>query len=203
MSATPPRIPPLEAPYPGPIAAELAAMMPPGVEPLRLFRTLARNPRILGKIRGGNLLDRGSLERRDRELAILRTCARCGSEYEWGVHVAVFARRFGLGEAEIEGTRRAPAADPLWSDRDRSLVRLVDELHEDATVSDALWDALRREWSDEQLIELIVLVGFYHTISFVTNALRIDLEDGAARFPVETPGAQASRSEPYRYPVRT
>jgi alkylhydroperoxidase family enzyme len=178
-----PRIDPLEPPYTEPVAGDLAAMMPPGVEPLRLFRTLAHNPRILSKIRASNLLDRGSLDRRDRELVILRTCGRCASEYEWGVHVAIFARRFGLGEQEIAGTRLAPWNDPLWSERDRDLVRLVDELHENASISDALWERLAATRDPDQLVELIVLTGFYHTISFVTNGLRVALEPLAERFP--------------------
>jgi alkylhydroperoxidase family enzyme len=185
----PPRLAPLPEPWPDGVAEELAAMMPPGVPPLRLFRTLARSPRILRKIRAANLLDRGPLDRRERELVILRTCARCGSEYEWGVHAAVFARRFGLGEAEIAGTLHAGADDPRWSPRDRLLVRVVDELHETATLSEPLWRALEGRWSDEQRIELVVLVGFYHTISFVTNALAIELEDGAERFPAAAAGA--------------
>ena len=88
-------------------------------------------------------------------------------------------------DAEIAGSLRAGWRDALWSDRDRLLIRLVDELHEQATVSDELWSALRPLWSDEQLIELIALAGFYHTISFVTNALAIPLEDSAERFPVD------------------
>ena len=110
------RIAPVEEPYPKEVAEELAAMMPAGVKPLVLFRTLAANPRILRKIRSSNLLDRGSLDRRDRELAILRTCARCGSEYEWGVHTAIFARRFGLAHAEIVGTVHADWRDARWTE---------------------------------------------------------------------------------------
>ena len=89
------------------VAATLAGMMPPGAPPLALFRILARSPRILRKIRASNLLDRGPVERRERELVILRTTARCRSEYEWGVHAAVFARRFGLSDAEIAGSLAA------------------------------------------------------------------------------------------------
>ena len=183
MPPASPRMLPLPEPWPADVAAELAAMMPPGVPPLALFRTLARSPRVLRKIRAGNLLDRGPLDRRERELVILRTCARCGSEYEWGVHAAVFARRYGLSQAEIAGTLHAGPEDPRWSERDRLLLRLADELHETATLSDALWSALRPHWSDEQLIELVVLAGFYHTIAFVTNAFAIAREEGAERFP--------------------
>jgi alkylhydroperoxidase family enzyme len=177
------RIEPLEAPYDPEVAGHLAAMMPPGVEPLRLFRILARNPRVLGKIRASNLLDRGSIDRVDRELVILRTCARCRSEYEWGVHVAVFARRFGISEAKIAGTVEWSPRDPRWAPRERLLVGLVDELHDDSGVSDERWADLARTFSEAQIVELLVLAGFYHTISFVTNALQIDLEANAERFP--------------------
>ncbi len=179
-----PRLAPLEPPYADEIAATLAAMMPPGVPPLRLFRTIAHNPRVLAKIRASNLLDRGSLERRHREIVILRTTARCGGEYEWGVHVAFFAERVGLGDAEVAATVHGGADHPAWSEPERTLIRLVDELHEGARVSDALWTELRKHWNEAQLVELVVLVGFYHTISFVVNAFGVELEPGAPRFPL-------------------
>jgi len=177
-----PRLAALDPPYDPELADELARFMPPGIPPLRLFRTLAHNPRVLRKFRLGSLLDRGSIERRDRELVILRTCVRCRSEYEWGVHVAVFAARCGLTQQEVSASVRAQADDPIWSPRDRLLVRLVDELHDFASVSDALWDGLARCFRPDQLIELLVLVGFYHTVSFVTNGAQIELEDAAPRF---------------------
>lgn len=183
------RIGPIESPYDPEVAEELAAMMPPGVEPLRLFRTLARNPRILRKIRSGNLLDRGALERIHRELAILRTCARCRSEYEWGVHVAVFGRRYGIPEDKLAGTALWDSQDPRWSQSERVIVRLADELHDTATVSNDLWAELESHFRPDQIVELLVLVGFYHTISFVTNGLSIELEEGGERFPTADPAA--------------
>jgi alkylhydroperoxidase family enzyme len=189
-----PRIAPLAEPCDPDLAMKLEAMMPPGVPPLILFRTLARNPRVLEKIRLGNLLDRGSLARRDRELVILRTTARCGSEYEWGVHVDFFAQRVGLTQPEIAASVDSDPDDPVWSAKDRSTVRLVDELHETSKISDGLWDLLRHHWSEEQLVELVVLVGFYHTISFATNAFLLPLEEHAARFPLEPGGVAPERT---------
>ena len=178
-----PRLAPLDPPYAEPIAATLASMMPPGMPPLRLFRTIAHNPRVLEKIRASNLLDRGSLERRHREIAILRATARCRCEYEWGVHVAFFAAKVGLGAAEVAATVHGGPDHPVWSERERTLIRLVDELHDTSALSDALWAELRSHWSDEQLVELVVLAGFYHTISFIVNGLGVELEPGAPRFP--------------------
>ncbi|MCP5056289.1 MAG: carboxymuconolactone decarboxylase family protein [bacterium] len=178
-----PRIEPVEAPYAEDVAPILEAMMPPGIEPLRLFRVIAKNSRILGKIKNSNLLDRGSIERRDRELVILRTTARCGSEYEWGVHVLFFGKRFGLTEEQIAATRTGSGNESFWSERDRALLGLVDELHDGAAVSEPRWQTLRGYFDEVQLVELVTLTGFYHTISFLTNAFEIDLEAGSTRFP--------------------
>ncbi|WP_426104600.1 hypothetical protein [Massilia sp. TSP1-1-2] len=76
------RIAPLDAPFEAAIADTFARYLPPGLEPLKLFRTQANNPRVLQRMFAGNLLDKGSIDQRTRELVILRTCARCGSEYE-------------------------------------------------------------------------------------------------------------------------
>lgn len=181
---TPPRLLPLDPPYAPEIADSLAAMMPPGVPPLRLFRTLAWNPRVLDKIRRGNLLDRGSLSRRDREIVILRTCARCGAEYEWGVHVAVFAEKVGISPRQVADTVAGEPSDASWSESDVALLGLVDALHDTARIDDARWTGLRRHFDEAQCVELLVLAGFYHTIAFVVNALGIEPEDAAARFPV-------------------
>jgi len=185
----PPRLAPLEPPYDPALAAELSAMMPPGHEPLRLFRTLAHNPRVLGKIRAGNLLDRGSLERRDRELVILRTCARAGCEYEWGVHAAFFAARVGIGDAELRATAQGRWDDPAFDARARALVRLADELHDGAAPSDACFAELAAHFEPAQWVELLALAGFYRLIAYVANGLRVELEPFAARFPDPAPPA--------------
>lgn len=182
------RIAPVEPPYRPEVAAELGRWMPPGspVEPLKLFRTLARNPGLAQAMHplGSHLLGRRfALGVRERELVIDRVCARCGCEYEWGVHAVAFGARAGLGEAELRGTVRGTAVDPVWSETDRLLVQLVDELHDTARVSDALWVQLAARWPAETLLELLALVGWYHVIAFVANGARVGLEDWAARFP--------------------
>jgi alkylhydroperoxidase family enzyme len=177
------RIAPLDPPYSDAVAAALARIMPAGVAPLTLFRTLAVNERVFLRLMAGGLLDRGSITLREREIVIDRTCARCGAEYEWGVHVAFFAERVGLGEREIAGTCASDPAASGFGPREQLLLRLVDELHDTARVGDELWRELRAAWSEDQLIELVALVGFYHLISFAANALRIPLEPYGARFP--------------------
>ena len=176
------RITPADAPYDAAIEQAFARITPPGTEPLKLFRTMARNPRVMQRMFAGGLLDRGSIELRDREIIILRTCARCGSEYEWGVHVAYFGKRAQFSAAEISATLRVPFDDAAWSARDANLIEVADELHDAAGISDPLWSRLAAHFTHEQILELIALAGYYHAISFVTNAARVELEAGAARF---------------------
>lgn len=180
-----PRIAPLEPPYSTEIQAALDRIMPPGVPPLVLFRTIARNPRVFGRFMAGGLLDKGSITMREREIVIDRATARCGSEYEWAVHVAIFAERAELTPAHIRAIVHGAADDPIWSPREALLVALVDALHDKADVADDLWRKLKTEFGDEQIVELVVLTGLYHMVSFVTNALRLPLEPGTPRFPAK------------------
>ena len=186
---TAPRIAPVPAEPADPqLREELMRWMPPGagVAPLVLFRTLATHPALMQAMRplGAFILGRKSgLSLRQRELLIDRVCARYACEYEWGVHVAFFAARVGLGAAELAATVHGGADDPVWSDAERTLIRLCDELHDTSRVSGALWKDLRRSFRDEQLVELVVLAGFYHTISFAVNALGVEHEADAPRFP--------------------
>jgi alkylhydroperoxidase family enzyme len=178
-----PRIAPVDPPYTAAIEEWLGRIMPAGVDPLVLFRTLAVNERVFSRVMAGGLLDRGTITMREREIVIDRTTWLCGSEYEWGVHVAFFGGRVGFGEEEVAALcARDPEATP-FSVREKLLLRLCDELHATARVSDALWDDLSKEYRADQLVELVVLAGLYHVISFATNAFRLEPEPFAARFP--------------------
>jgi alkylhydroperoxidase family enzyme len=178
-----PRIAPLEPPYPPETQRLFDLVMPAGVEPLRLFRTLSANQRIFPRFMRAGVLDRGPVEIRDRELVILRTTARCHSEYEWGVHVAAFARPLGFSEQQIRASVVGGAEDPAFGPRQRLLVRLCDALHDECTISDGLWAELSAEFESEVLVELVYTVGLYHAVSFLTNGLRIENEAYGERFP--------------------
>lgn len=182
-----PRIAPLEPPFETEIGALLAKMTPPGTpDVLALFRTLAVNPKLAERMTGtgGYFLGRhATLPLRDREIVIDRVCARCGNEYEWGVHVAAFAKAAGLTDAEVRATVTWPSDETAWPERDALLIEMVDALHEDAAVPDALWGKLAALYSEAQLLELLMLAGWYHAISFVCNAARVPLETWQARLP--------------------
>ncbi|MGE5640952.1 MAG: carboxymuconolactone decarboxylase family protein [Clostridia bacterium] len=180
------RLAPAVPPFGASIQAALERTMPPGVPPLALFTTLARDERLFTKLFAGGLVDRGNLTLRQREIVIDRTTALCGAEYEWGVHVAFFAKRVELSEAQLHSLVHGGAEDACWSAADRLLIRLCDELHATCTVADPLWGDLKKEHSDGALLELVMLAGQYRMISYLANALKLPPESFAARFPART-----------------
>ena len=176
------RIAPLQPPYAPDIQGQFDRIMR-GAPPLMLFRVIAGNARAWEKFRAGSLLDPGPLSLREREIVIDRTCARTGCEYEWGVHVAVFADAAGLSEEQIRATVLDGADAPCWSAAEQALIAAVDALHHGATLGDAEYTARSAHYDDAKILEIILLCGFYRTVSYLANGLDLPLEEKAARFP--------------------
>jgi alkylhydroperoxidase family enzyme len=181
------RIAPATPPYEPATAEALHRIMPPGIEPLVLFRTMARSPRVFAKIFAGGLLDKGPLSLRQREIVIDRTTARLGCEYEWGVHIALFAGKVGFGDTEAAATVTAAPDAACWSPPEHALLWLVDDLVDRRTIADTTWTRLTEHFDEGQILEAIALVGYYHTISFLCRGLRLPLEAWSARFPGPAP----------------
>jgi alkylhydroperoxidase family enzyme len=177
------RIAPLAPPYDADIQTQFDRIMR-GAPPLMLFRVVAGSRRAWQKFTAGGLLDPGALSLRAREIVIDRTCARTGCEYEWGVHVAVFAAAAGLDDAQVRATVLGAADAPCWSAAEQALIATVDALHDHVTLSDDEFTALSAYYDEAQILEILLLCGFYRTVSYLANGLDLPLEENAARFPV-------------------
>jgi alkylhydroperoxidase family enzyme len=184
------RICAVDPPYDPTGEAQLAKWMPPGsdVEPLKLFRTLVVHDDLASRMRplGAGILAGGLVDPIHREVMIHRSCARCQAEYEWGVHAVAFGLPLGLTDEQLYSTVHGGPHDSCWSRSEGAVVRLADELHDSGKVSDDLFAELSVHFDTRQQLELAVIAGWYHTISFVVGLARIPLEDWAARFPSAT-----------------
>jgi alkylhydroperoxidase family enzyme len=176
------RVAPLQPPYAPEIQVQFDRIMH-GAPPLVLFRVMASQPRAWEKFRAGGLLDRGPLTLREREIVIDRTCALNKCEYEWGVHVATFAEPARLTDEEVRATLHEPADAPCWSVSEQAMIAAVDALHHRATLSDAEFAALAKHHDEAKIFEIILLCGFYRTVSYLANGLKLPLEEKGARFP--------------------
>ena len=186
-----PRIEPVDPATPDERVREALALVGgagdlPGTGPvsptLNVFSTLARHPGLFrrwfpfaGKLLGGRL------PARDRELLILRSAWQCRSDYEWGQHV-VIARAAGLSDEEIARVAAGPGAHG-WDAADAALLRAVDELHDDACITDATWRTLAGRYDERQLIEVPMLIGHYHLLAFALNSFGVQREPGIGGLP--------------------
>jgi 4-carboxymuconolactone decarboxylase len=146
------------------------------------FDTLIRHPNLLRQWMPFTvaLAVTGVLPPRLRELAILRTGWLCRAEYEWGQHV-VLARRVGISNGEIARVKIGPEVEG-WTELEAAVLRAVDELHSGACVTDNTWAVLAAHLDERQLIEVPMLVGQYHIVSFTLNTLGIRREPGLGGF---------------------
>ena len=140
-----------------------------GIGASNVIRTLVRHPDLLNAWLGlgTKLLFSERLSPRQRELVVLRVAWRTTAAYEWGGH-AIAAQAAGMTEAEIRAVLDDSAA---WPSSEAALLQAVDELCADDCVSDARWTALRATLDDQQLIEVLVLTGFYCMNAGILNSL--------------------------------
>ena len=149
---------------------------------LNIFKTLAKHPKLgdrFGRF-GGWLLYRGTVPARERELVILRVGWRSGSVYEFGQHT-VIGGQAGLSAEEIGRLAAEDVED--WPDDDRALVEMVDDLCSTNTVSDRVWERLAGRWSEAELMELLMVAGYYRLVSGFLNATGVQLDPGTPGWP--------------------
>lgn len=177
------RVAPVAPPYDAETTAALDALG----RPIMLFRIFARRPERAHGVAGWGryyLSRRTALSLRHRELVIDRTTARCGASYEWGVHTAVFAGKAGLDEAQVRSIAAGGPDDPCWTDpSDRAVLAAVDALRDTGDLTDAQWDALVAGIGEEAAIDLLLVCGWYHAISYVARVLRLPSEPGTPSLP--------------------
>ena len=178
---TAPRIAPLAEPA-GEAAELLAGGLARDGRPLNILATLAKHPKLLKRFNllGGFLLNKGLLPPRERELVVLRVGWKCRSVYEFGQHTLI-GREAGLTDDEI--ARVATSGTDGWGEDDRLLLALADELCDSDTVGEATWSGLAARWGEPELLELLVLAGFYRLVSGFLNGVGVQLDDGVPGWP--------------------
>jgi alkylhydroperoxidase family enzyme len=149
-------------------------------EDLNLFTTLARHPVVLRKWSafGSALIHRGELSSQDRELLILRTAWNCNCHYEWLHHVLI-GLEVGLAEREIAAAASQRTGDGY---EPHPLLDAADELSATARLSDRTWLRLAA-YSDQQLIEICMVVGHYQLTAGVINSLGVQADRMFDRVP--------------------
>ncbi len=155
----------------------------PAGTPLNIFGTIAHHPRLLKRFMNfaGLFLNKGLLPAREREIVILRVGWNCQSVYEFGQHT-VIGQRVGLSLIEIEALTKT-SNEYQWSDRDKTLIAMSDDLCNDNCVSESTWKKLADDWKEDELIELVMVAGTYRLVSGFLNTMGVELDQDTPGWP--------------------
>jgi 4-carboxymuconolactone decarboxylase len=139
--------------------------------------TFAHNPRLADSFSALNihLLSTTSLPLRERQIAIMRTAWVCDARYMWSSHLRTSLRR-GL-EPELFGALQVGASDPYFTQFERTVIHATEDLVRDRLISDAHWQALAAQWSNEQLLDFMFTVGTYVCIAGVMRSTGVQREE--------------------------
>lgn len=143
---------------------------------LNLFRVLMHHPKLARRwtVFAGHILQKQTLEVRERELLILRIGWLNQAEYEWAQHVEI-AKRGGVSDAEIEQVKLGPRG--RWSTHEAALLQAADDLFHNSVVSDDTWTALAAKYNTQQMMDLVFTIGQYNLVSWALNSFGVPLDD--------------------------
>ncbi len=180
------RLKPPKPPYSPDVAKNIARWKgQTDIETPEIFEAFHIHPDLATRagILGAGLLGHGLLPLRDREIVVHRVTGMLGAEHEWGLHATVFAEAAGLTQDQVDATIMQGCIREAWSESDAQLIDMIDELSKSAQLSDDSWAQLKARYSDEQLVEFIILVGWYRTVASMCNVLQVDPHPQCRRFP--------------------
>lgn len=156
-----------------------------GAEVSNLARTLAHNARLLERfnVYGGYFQRYPTLPTRVRELAIIATAVASDCTYEAVQHSRIARRSQLLSETDLDVLMRRSHefADPL----DLAVAAAADEICRENRVSDGTWAELEATFTVPQLIEMLMLVGFYRGLAGYINTVGLPVDNFWNDEPVE------------------
>ncbi len=114
--------------------------------------------------------------RRLRELIILRGAQISRSGYEWAHHVPM-ALAAGISQAEIDGLEDWPSLASFTA-AEKAVLRLTEEVTEGPHASADSIAALKKHFSDAEVVELVLTASFYVCVARFLASMDVELEPG-------------------------
>ena len=169
-----PRIPYPDLDKATPEVREMLGRLP---APANIFNMMAHAQTCLKPVMklGGTLLGKLELDPRLRELCLLRAVRLEGGDYEWVQHVPI-ARDLGATEAQIAALENDDDEAACFDAREKAALRFTREVVVDVRASEATVAEARKHLSDRELVELILMAGFYIMLARLTETLGIETE---------------------------
>ncbi|TVY75624.1 hypothetical protein LSUE1_G006868 [Lachnellula suecica] len=157
-----------------------ANVLPKGIPPLNLFRMWAHSPSTLPHVLslGTACFRDTSLSPYQRGLICLLNASRVKCEYQWKQHVPI-AKAAGVSDSQIAALAVAEISGSLWSQEDRALLQFLDAVIEGPEVSEPVFERVRGFFSDQVLVEVVTIQGFYYSLARIATVFRVDVESSS------------------------
>ena len=133
---------------------------------------------------GTAILGRQKLSAKLRELAILRVATLSGARYEWVQHVPI-ARAAGATDAEIAALERVDFDPARFGAVERAVLGFTTDVVRDVKARDATFAEAARHLSPQEIVELILTVGYYMMIARLLETTAVDLDPPAGTAVVD------------------
>lgn len=153
---------------------DLLARLPVSLNVFRMMAHAETNFRPLVQL-GTAILGRQQLSSRLRELAILHVATLSRARYEWVQHVPI-AEATGVTRAQVEAVERGDPEAACFDATDRLVLRFVGEVVRDVRASDATFAALAAAFSPQEIVELVLAIGYYMLIARLLETTAVDLD---------------------------
>ena len=143
------------------------------------FNVLLRSPEMgdLAQQFGAATRFNSSVPRKLNELAIIITARYWTSQYEWQAHHRA-ALQAGLSPAIADAIAEGRRPAELQKD-EAAVYTFCSELLNTKQVSDTTFNAAKAAVGERGVVDLIGVMGWYHTVSMLLNTDRYPLPDGA------------------------
>jgi alkylhydroperoxidase family enzyme len=128
---------------------------------------------------GNSLMTRGKLDKKLREIAILRNARDCGSLYEYTQHVPI-AKSTGLSDEQIAAIDNWEGAK-CFNEIERLVLRFTDEVARNVKGDKGTLVALQKHLGPGEIVELIMAIGFWGMVARILETTEVELEDFAGK----------------------
>jgi alkylhydroperoxidase family enzyme len=105
-----------------------------------------------------------------RELLVLDIAWRAQSEYVWMSHYEI-ARSAGVTDAQIASIQQGQIRSIAFTAKEKQLLRLLHCAAECQVVSLPDFEEARKHFSDQELVEIMILQSHYEHVASVPNVL--------------------------------
>jgi alkylhydroperoxidase family enzyme len=122
---------------------------------------------------GGTLLGKLKLDPKLRELCLLHAVKLEGGDYEWLQHVPI-ARDLGCTDEQIAALDDGDDAAPCFDAREQAALQFTREVVLDVKASDETLAEIRKHLSEREIVELILMAGFYIMLARLTETLGVE-----------------------------